>query len=309
VVSASSTTTSHLRVAALPVCSRTKRAVLACVPILAIMGVWMLAAQERAEARAKLLAGSPRIETIRVMAPREGRDAGRVVVWVRVDHARGTRRAIARERPETVHGGRVVARIGNASRVVTRRLDLNRRRAAGGYHLRFPRSSIRATAAQGGRRVPVSARVAQTVDLQSDGDSEDRAVASTSRSVPLASTELSIEPRDGYYVNGNGDRLQVGAGHVLDFFFFSGTTSPCGVGPADNVMAPIDPQTGQFSFTSSSADLQPPVSTTAQGTFTDTTDMTLDATVTWQGCTYHVTPTAFSFSLYGASAFGGDPVR
>jgi hypothetical protein len=283
------------------VCLRTKGAFLACVPVLAMMGAWMLAGSERAEARANLLAGSPRIETIRVLAPREGRDAGRVVVWVRVDHARGTRRAIARERPETVHSGRVTVRVGNASRVATRRLDLDRRRVPGGYHLRFPMSSIRATAAQGGRRVPVSVRVAQTVDLQSDGDNEDRALTSTSRSVPLASTELSVEPRDGYYVNGNGDRLQVSAAHVVSFFFFSGTDSPCGIGPADNVMAPIDPQTGQFSFTSSGTDVQPPVNTAAQGTFTDNTDLTLDATITWQGCTYDVTPTAFSFSLYGAS--------
>jgi hypothetical protein len=266
-----------------------------------MMGVWMLAVTERAEARAKLLAGSPRIETVRALAPREGRDAGRVVVWVRVDHARGTRRAIARERPETVHSGRLIVRIGKASRVARRRLDLDLRRAGGGYHLRFPRSSIRATAAQAGRRLPVSVRVVQSVDLQSDGDNEDRAVTSTSRRVPLTSTALSIEPRDGYYVNGAGDRLQVSAGHVISFFFFSGTDSPCGIGPADNVNAPIDPQTGQFSFTSSNGDVQPPVSTAAQGTFTDTTDMTLDASVMWQGCTYDVTPTAFSFSLYGAS--------
>jgi hypothetical protein len=42
-----------------------------------------------------------------------------------------------------------------------------------------------------------------------------------------------------------------------------------------------------------------PPTTTAQGTFTDPNDMTLDASIAWQGCTYHVTPTAFSFSLYG----------
>ena len=145
----------------------------------------------------------------------------------------------------------------------------------------------------------MSVRVAQTVDLEADGETEDRAVTSSSQNVPLASAELSIKPRDGYYVNGSGDQLQVSAAHVASFFFFSGTDSPCGVGPANNVMAPIDPQTGQFTFTSSIPGLQPPANTAAQGTFTDATDMTLDATITWQGCTYHVTPTAFSFSLYG----------
>ena len=288
--------------------SLAKRAALAAVP-LAMIGAWMLARPDQAEAGRGLLAGSPRIETIRALVPREGRHAGRVVVWVRVAHASGTRRAVARERPETIHRGRVIARIGEASRVATQRLDLDRRRAPGGYHFRFSRSSIRATAAQAGRRVPVSVRVVQTVDLDSDGDSEDRALTSTTQRVPLASAELSIEPRDGYYVNGAGDRLQTSAGYVTSFFFMSGTSSPCGVGPGNIVRAPIDPQTGEFSFTSTNPELQPPANTAAQGTFTDATDLTLDATVMWQGCTYHVTPTAFSFSLYGAAAFGADRIR
>ena len=182
--------------------------------------------------------------------PREGRDAGRVVVWVRVDHARGTRRALARERPETVHTDRVVARIGKTSRFATRRLDLDRRRTPAGYHFRFPRSAIQGSAAQTGRRVRVSLRVAQTVDPESDGARDDRALTSTAQSVPLASTALSIEPGDGYFVNGVGDRLQMSAGHVVSYFFFSGTDSPCGDGPANIVSAPIDPQTGQFSFRS-----------------------------------------------------------
>jgi hypothetical protein len=269
----------------------------------------MLARPEHAEAGGGLLAGSPRIETVRALVPREGRHAGRVVVWVRIDHASGTRRGVALERPETVHRGRVIARVGKASRVATRRLDLDRRRAPGGYHFRFPRSSIRATAAQAGRRVPVSVRVVQTVDLDSDGDSEDRALTSATRSVPLARPELSIEPGDGYYVNGAGDSLQVRAGYVISFFFMSGTSSPCGVGPANIVQAPIDPQTGEFSFTSTNPELQPPANTTAKGTFTDATDMTLQASIAFGGCTYDVSPTAFSFSLYGSSRFGGKLFR
>jgi hypothetical protein len=68
-----------------------KRAALAAVPIVAMIGAWMLARPEHAEAGGGLLAGSPRIETIRALVPREGRDAGRVIVWVRVDHASGAR--------------------------------------------------------------------------------------------------------------------------------------------------------------------------------------------------------------------------
>jgi hypothetical protein len=283
-----------------------KRAALAAVPIVAMIGAWMLARPEHAEAGGGLLAGSPRIETIRALVPREGRDAGRVIVWVRVDHASGTRRAVARERPETVHRGRVIVRIGDASRVATRRLDLDRRRAPGGYYFRVSRSSIGAMAAQAGGRVPVSVRVVQTVDLDSDGDSEDRALTSTTQRVPLARPELSIEPRDGDYENGAGDSLRVSGGYVVSFFFFSGTSSPCGIGPANNVQAPIDPQTGEFSFTSTNPQTDPPANTTAKGTFSDATDMTLDATIAYGSCTYDVSPTAFSFLLFGASRFGSD---
>jgi hypothetical protein len=252
---------------------------------------------EGPEARGTLLSGSPRVEKVRVLIPQEGRDAGRVVVWVRVNHARGTRRALARERPETIHTGRVVARIGNTSRFATRRLDLDRRRMPVGYHLRFPRSAIRGSAARTGRRVRVSVRVAQTVDLRSDGERDDSAVTSTTRSVPLASPRLSIEPGDGYFVNGVGDELQVSAGHIVSYFFFSGTSSPCGDGPGNVLSAPIDPQTGQFSFTSTIPDSTTSVS--ARGTFTDADDMTLDASINTGSCVYNVVPTAFSFSLYG----------
>ena len=70
--------------------------------------------------------------------------------------------------------------------------------------------------------------------------------------------------------------------------------------------APIDPQTGEFSFTSTNTQTNPPANTTAKGTFSDATDMTLDANIAYGSCTYDVSPTAFSFSLYGASRFGGD---
>ena len=287
-----------------------KRAALAAIPVAAMIGVSMLAWSGPAEARGGLLAGSPQIETVRVLAPKEGRYAGRVVVWVRVDHASATRRAVARERPETIHTGRVIARVGKASRVATRRLDLDRRRAPGAYYFRFSRSSVRGTAAQAGRRVRVSARVAQTVDLDSDGDIEDRALTSATRRVRLARPETSIEPRDGGYENSANDSLQVSAGYVVSFSFISGTSSPCGVGPANNVQAPIDPQTGQFSFNSTNTRRRgPSINTTAKGTFGDNTDLELDASVTIAGCVYDVSPINFSFLLFGASRLGGDPLR
>jgi hypothetical protein len=274
-----------------------KTAALVALAAVAMIAVWMLARPAHAEAGAGLLAGSPRIETVRALVPRKGRDAGRVVVWVRVDHASGTRRAVARKRPETFHMGRVTARIGGVSRVATRPLDLDRRRTPGGYYFRFPRSSVRAMKAQAVGSVSVSVRVAQTVDLDSDGNPEDRAATSTTQRVPLARPEQSIEPQDGDYENSAGDTLTVKSGYVTYFFFISGASSPCGVGPANTVQAPIDPVTGEFSFTSSNQQISPPVSVAAMGTFSDNTDTSLDASVTFGSCIYDVSPAAFSFTL------------
>ena len=61
--------------------------------------------------------------------------------------------------------------------------------------------------------------------------------------------------------------------------------------------APIDPVTGEFSFTSSNQQISPPVSVAAMGTFSDNTDTSLDASVTFGSCIYDVSPAAFSFTL------------
>jgi hypothetical protein len=270
------------------------RAALTVVPVLAVLGVWMLAWPGHAEARANLLAGSPRIDTIRALIPRQGRHAGRLVVWVRVFHATGTRRALGRERPETVHAGRMVARVGKASRVATEQVDLDGRRLTGGYHFRFSRSATRAAAAGTGGRVSVSVRMAQTVDLDSDGDSEDRAPASATRRVALARPAISFEPRDGYYTNGPDDYLRVVGAHVVAFGFLSPTESPCEIGLASPVYAPIDPQTGLFSFTdiSTYADT---VTTTVLGDFRDATSSVVDATISVRDCNYRIVPSTFDF--------------
>ena len=63
-----------------------------------------------------------------------------------------------------------------------------------------------------------------------------------------------------------------------------------------------DPQTGHFSFSDSNPETEPPIDTTADGTFSDAGDLNLNAAITWGGCTYNVVPTAFSFSLYRLSA-------
>jgi hypothetical protein len=199
-----------------------------------------------------LLAGSPRISTVRALVPRRGRHAGRLIVWARVDHAPGTPRALARELPETIHSGRVVARVGKRSRFATHRLDLHRSPVAHGYFLRFPRRATQALAAGSGR-VPVSLRVAQTVDLNSDGDHEDRALATTTRNVPLARPAVSIEAKDGYYSSTlpqTYDHMQVYKGAVTQYGFVSGAHGPCGIGPGDILpkSAPVDPTNGTFSF-------------------------------------------------------------
>jgi hypothetical protein len=198
-----------------------------------------------------LLAGSPRIGTVEALVPRRGRHAGRLIVWVRVDHAPGTARALARELPETIHSGRVVARVGKRSRFATDRPELHRSPVAHGYFVRFPKPATRALAAGGGR-VPVSVRVTQTLDLDSDGDSEDRALATTTRNVQVATPAVSIEPKDGYYDStlDNYDFLRVSKNAVTQYGFVSGADGPCGIGPA-NILpkpAPVNPTTGKFSI-------------------------------------------------------------
>jgi hypothetical protein len=44
----------------------------------------------------------------------------------------------------------------------------------------------------------------------------------------------------------------------------------------------------------------------AKGTFSDATSLALDATVTFGSCSYDVSPSDFSFLLFGASRFAGD---
>ncbi|HEY1277864.1 MAG TPA: hypothetical protein VGF25_23355, partial [Thermoleophilaceae bacterium] len=175
----------------------TKSVAPALAAVVAVLGVWVFAGAGDAAAAENVLSGKPRVGTVRAMVPRRGRDAGRLVVWVRVDHAAGTLRGVLGERPETVHRGRVVARVGGVSRVATRQLDLDRRRVAGGYFLRFPRSTGRAVASGAARRVPVSVSVSQTVDLDSDGDAEERAAVAATRRVALATPATTIEPKDG----------------------------------------------------------------------------------------------------------------
>jgi hypothetical protein len=221
------------------------------VTLVGLVGMALPSQPAHAQSGVALLAGKPRIATVRALVPREGRDAGRLIVWVRVAHASGTSRAVARERAETVHSGRVVVRVGNARRVASQRPVLDRRPRHHGYHFRFSSSAPRVLGAGTTRRIRVSVRVAQAVDLDSDGDSEDRAVATTARSVPLASPATAIVPDDGWYVNGNltEDRLRVEQGAVVEFNFPSALRACSGLGGlGDAVQAPVDPQTGQFSF-------------------------------------------------------------
>jgi hypothetical protein len=233
-----------------------------------------------------LLAGSPRIGTIRARVPRRGRDAGRLILWVRVHHAPGTPRALARERPETIHSGRVVARVGKRSRFATDRLELDGSRVARGYFLRFPRRATRALAAGGARRVTVSVRVTQTLDLDSDGDREDRALATTTRNVPLVPPATAIEPPDGKYVDvdPNGGSYVVVAQNYVTVV---GLASVDPQGPKPDLCRAlflpdageyIDWQTGKFSF-SDDPSVPGDYSISYTGQFNSDTELQLDATI------------------------------
>jgi hypothetical protein len=277
------------------------KAAIGVVTLVALVGMALPSRSAHAQSGGALVAGKPRIATIRALVPREGRDAGRLIVWVRVVHASGTSRALARERPETVHSGRVVVRVGNARRVASQRVVLDRKRRHHGYHFRFPRSATRAMVAGMGRRIGVSVRVAQTVDLDSDGDSEDQAVASTARSVPLASPATAIVPDDGWYVNGTTteDRLLVEQGAVVQYNFPSAVEPVCPglLGLGEAVHAPIDPQTGDFSFLDSGI-----IVVTANGSFAQGNPdyaASVDATVVIPGVCDYTVPGGFAFCPSG----------
>jgi hypothetical protein len=295
------------------------RAAIGVVTPVAPVGMARPSESAHAQVGAALLAGKPRIATIRALVPRERRDAGRLIVWVRVAHASGTSRATARERPETVNSGRVVLRIGDARRVASARPALDRRRRHHGYHFRFSRSATRALAA-GTRRIRVSVRVAQAVDLDSDGDSEDRALATAVRSVPLASPATAIVPTDGWYVNGNTteDRLRVEQGAVVEYNFPSATQACSGLlGLGNPVQAPIDPQSGAFSFVDDV--LGGVIVTTAKGSFSQGNPdyaAGVDATVVIQGdCNYAVRsgfaycPPSWQACAFGAARVLGSRAR
>ena len=285
------------------------KAAIGVVTLVALVGMALPSRPAHAQSGGALLAAKPSIATIRALVPREGRDAGRLIVWVRVVHASGTSRAVARERPETAHSGRVVVRVGNARRVASQRLVLDRRRRHHGYHFRFSRSATRALRAGTTPRIGVSVRVAQTVDLDSDGDGEDQAVATTARSVPLASPTTAIVPDDGWYVNGNTteDRLRVEQGAVVQYEFPSVTQACTGLnGLGDDVQGPIDPQTGQFSFVDDV--LGGVIVTTAKGTFSQGNPYyaaAVDATVVITGDCNYTVPARFAFcpSAWQACAF------
>jgi hypothetical protein len=212
--------------------------------------------------------------------------------------------ACGRERPETVHSGRVVVRVGNARRVASQRVVLDRRRRHHGYHFRFSRSATRALGAGATPRIGVSVRVAQAVDLDSDGDSEDQAVATTARSVPVASPATAIEPDDGWYVNGNltEDRLLVEQGAVVQYNFPSATQGACpGLGAlGEAVRGPIDPQTGDFSFVDNV--LGGVIVVSANGTFSQGNPFYaagVDATVVIPEVCNYTVPGGFAFCPSG----------
>lgn len=279
------------------------------VTLVALVGVALPSQSAHAQSGDALLAGKPRIATIRALVPREGRDAGRLIVWVRVAHASGTSRAVALERPQTVHSGRVAVRVGNVRRVASQRPVLDRRRRHHGYHFSFSRSETPALGAGPKRRIRVSVRAAQAVDLDSDGHSEDRAVATTARSVPLASPATAIVPSDGWYLNGNTteDRLRVEQGAVVDFNFPSATQACTGLsGLGDAVQGPIDPQTGQFSFVDDV--LGGTIVTTANGDFSQGNPYyaaDVDATVVIRGTCDYTVPGGFAYCppMWQACAF------
>ena len=123
--------------------------------------------------------------------------------------------------------------------------------------------------------MPVSLRVAQTLDLDSDGDREDRALAATTRTVPLARPAATIEPKDGKYVSAvNDDSIQVSQGAVTHYTFGGSCQAE------NKVHVPISPSDGTVMFVDLPFTGDPNLVTTAtaQGDFTSNTGVELDIT-------------------------------
>jgi hypothetical protein len=177
-------------------------------------------------------------------------------------------------------------------RFASKRLALEPRRSLGGYHLRFSRAATRKVLGGSARRIRVSVRMAQTVDLDSDGDSEDRALTSTTRTLPLATTAIAIVPTDGWYVGDSMNRFLVEQGSVVHYDLPGGGISPCGLAPGNAVSAPIDPQTGTFSF--NDGDI---VQVSVNGTFRVSNpgyNAEINSTVTFGDCKW-VAPNGYAY--------------
>jgi hypothetical protein len=112
-------------------------------------------------------------------------------------------------------------------RFASKRLALEGQRSLGGYHLRFSHAATRKVLGGGARRIRVSVRMAQTVYLDSGGGREDRALTSTTRTLPLATAATAIVPTDGWYVGDSKNRFLVEQGSVVHCDLPGGGSSSC----------------------------------------------------------------------------------
>ena len=243
-----------------------------------------------AAAAQPLFLDSPRVGQLRALVPQEGRDAGHLIVWARVSHASPSVRAVARERPQTIHTGRVTVRVGRVKRFASKRLEFVAKRLVGGYHLRFSRVATRALLSGASRRIRVSVRMSQTVDVDSDGDTEDRQTTAALRTVPVATPATAIVPTDGWYIGDSQNRFLVEAGSVVHYDLPGGGATCANT--ANAVSAPVDPQTGTFSF-----DDDDFADTKVNGQFFVSNpgyNAEINATVTIGGCTYNA-PNGYAY--------------
>jgi hypothetical protein len=217
-------------------------------------------------ASAAPLDGPVDIRDVKVLRPTQGSERGSLVVWVRAHHSGVTDAHRNRAVAGATHRGKVRVRIpGLGKRTATHELDL--RSGGRGYTVRF-RNAPKPTA-----RIAVQVSAVQSLDLNGDGQPEQvtRDTANRPNTTPTAIPQ-TIAPPNGTYgiqfeVLANG--FDVKNGEVAVFW----ASNDVGCSNDVTSWAPIDPQTGEFSFDHKGVK--------ASGTFATNTSARVD--VSWEG--------------------------
>lgn len=215
-------------------------------------------------AKSTTLAPGTKVGEIRLLAPRRTAERGTLAAWVRVRHSAPRAGVDAGRLAGASNAIRLRFSVtGNrqtVSRTIERSLPLDGRKGdEAGYQIRIPaRTATRLTG--GAKRLRVTVRAIQTLDLDGDGSADGRRTASRSASLAPRSVAAVVSPADGFYT---GPVARPGATTVGLLMRVSGgniTQVGAGAGPScpTNIIStstPIDPATGSFRIQAGTASL------------------------------------------------------